>query len=183
MLLSMRFPIVAGILTVISRVNSINFPFEATVLKEDDIGNFSAIAFGNRLTKSPVYDGPECKVYPGTAAWPLEAEWARLNSTLNGALLKPVPAAAVCYSGPYQNANQCNFLLRNTSSSRFYINDPLTVLTMWPEGDTCYASASTSGLSCTQGGFPSYVVNVTTVKQVQAAVNFARNKNLRLIVK
>ncbi|KAJ8120281.1 hypothetical protein ONZ43_g2971 [Nemania bipapillata] len=179
----MRFSVVASTLAVISRVNSINFPFEATVLKEDDIGNFSAIAFGNRLTASPVYDGPECKVYPGTVDWPLESEWARLNSTLNGALLKPVPAAAVCYSGPYQNANQCNFLLRNTSSSRFYINDPLTVLTMWPEGDTCYASASTAGLSCTQGGFPSYVVNVTTVKQAQAAVNFARNKNLRLVVK
>ncbi|KAI0105249.1 FAD binding domain-containing protein [Nemania sp. FL0031] len=183
MLPAMRYHTVASILAFISRVRSINFPFEETVLNENDIGNFSGIAFGNKSAASPVYDGPECKVYPGTAAWPLETEWARLNSTLNGALLKPVPAAAACYSGPYQNANQCNFLLRNASSSRFYINDPLTVLTMWPEGDTCYASASTSGLSCTQGGFPSYVVNVTTVKQIQAAVNFARNKNLRLVVK
>ncbi|KAI0909507.1 FAD binding domain-containing protein [Ustulina deusta] len=179
----MHFSIIAGILTFISRANCINFPFEATVLEDDDIGNFSAIAFGNRGTASPVYDGPECKVYPGTATWPLEVEWAQLNSTLDGALLKPVPAAAVCYNGPYEDTNQCNFLLRNTSSSRFYINDPLTVLAMWPEGDTCYASASTTGLNCTQGGFPSYVVNVTTVKQIQAAVNFARNKNLRLVVK
>ncbi|KAI1118629.1 FAD binding domain-containing protein [Nemania sp. NC0429] len=179
----MHFLILATILALISGVHSINFPFEATVLKEDEIGSFSAIAFGDRSTASPVYDGPECKVSPNTAAWPLEAEWTRLNSTLSGALLKPVPAAAACYSGPYKNTNQCNFLLRNTSSSRFYINDPLTVLTMWPEGDTCYASASTSGLTCTQGGWPSYVVNVTTVKQIQAAVNFARNKNLRLVVK
>lgn len=179
----MHFLIVATILALMSRVSSINFPFEETVLKEDEIGNFSAIAFGDRSTASPIYDGPECKVYPGTAAWPLEAEWTRLNGSLNGALLKPVPAAAACYNGPYKNTNQCNFLLRDTSSSRFYINDPLTVLTMWPEGDTCYASASTSGLNCTQGGFPSYVVNVTTVKQIQAAVNFARNKHLRLVVK
>ncbi|KAI1273938.1 FAD binding domain-containing protein [Xylaria sp. FL0933] len=179
----MRFPILVGTLVFVSRGGCVNFPFEATVLGEDDIGNFSAIAFGERNTESPVYDGPECKVYPGTAAWPLDVEWAQLNSTLGGALLKPVPAAAVCYNGPSQNMNQCNFLLRNTSSSRFYINDPLTVLTMWPEGDTCYASASTTSLNCTQGGFPTYVVNVTTVKQIQAAVNFARNKNLRLVVK
>ncbi|KAI1427861.1 FAD binding domain-containing protein [Xylaria sp. FL1777] len=179
----MRFPILTGILIFILRANCINFPFEATVLKQDDIGNFSAIAFDDRATASPVYDGPECKVYPGTAAWPLDAEWAQLNSTLNGALLKPVPAAAVCYNGPYRNMNQCNFLLRNTSSTRFYINDPLTILAMWPEGDTCYASASTTGLNCTQGGFPTYVVNVTTVKQIQAAVNFSRNKDLRLVVK
>lgn len=179
----MRLPKLAVLLTLIPGISCINFPFEATVLKDDDIGNFSAIAFGNRGTASPVYEGPECKVYPGTASWPVDTEWARLNGTLNGALLKPIPAAAACYSGPNQNANQCNFLLRNTSSSRFYINDPLTVLTMWPEGDTCYASASTTGRNCTQGGWPSYVVNVTTVKQVQVAVNFARNKNLRLVVK
>ncbi|KAI0858731.1 FAD binding domain-containing protein [Xylaria cubensis] len=179
----MRFPLVASILAFISVVYSVNFPFEATVLKEEDIGNFSAIAFGDRSTANPVYDGPECKAAPGSAAWPLEADWARLNGSLSGALLKPVPVAAVCYDGPFKDANQCNFLLRNTSSSRFYINDPLTILAMWPEGDTCYASASTAGLNCTQGGFPSYVVNVTTVKQIQAAVNFARNKNLRLVVK
>ncbi|KAI0420780.1 FAD binding domain-containing protein [Xylaria grammica] len=179
----MRYLILAGLLTCVSRINCINFPFEATALEEKDIGNFSAIAFADRSTASPVYDGPECKVYPGAAAWPLEAEWTRLNSTIDGALLKPVPAAAVCYDGPYKNTNQCNFLLRNTSSSRFYINDPLTVLAMWPEGDTCYATANTAGLNCTQGGWPSYVVNVTTVKQIQAAVNFARNNNLRLIVK
>lgn len=151
----MHFLTVATILALISRVGSANFPFEATVLEEDEIRDFPAISFGDRVIASPVYDGPECKIYPGTAAWPLEAEWTRLNSSLNGALLKPVPAAAACYSGPYRNTNQCNFLLRNTSSSRFYIDDPLTVLTMWPEGDTYYASVSTAGLSCTQGGFPS----------------------------
>ncbi|KAI1175216.1 FAD binding domain-containing protein [Nemania sp. FL0916] len=175
--------LVASALTFISGARGINFPFEATVLKDSDIGNFSAIAFGDRTTASPVYDGPECKVYPGTATWPLTEEWTRLNSSLSGALLKPIPVAAVCYNGPYKDANQCNFLLRNTSSSRFYINDPLTILTTWPEGDTCYASASTTGLNCTQGGFPTYVVNVTTVKQIQATVNFARNKNLRLVIK
>ncbi|KAI1301069.1 FAD binding domain-containing protein [Xylaria venustula] len=179
----MQLSILLRVFILISQTECINFPFEVTVLEEHDIGNFSAIAFGNRTTASLIYDGLECKVYPGTAAWPLEADWAQLNSTLDGALLTPVPISAVCYNGPYQNTNQCNTLLRNASSSRFYINDPLSVLTMWPEGDTCYASANTTGLNCTQGGWPNYVVNVTTVKQIQGAVNFARNKNLRLIVK
>ncbi len=34
-----------------------------------------------------------------------------------------------------------------------------------------------------QGGYPVYVVNATTVAQVQAAVNFARNTGVRLVVK
>lgn len=36
---------------------------------------------------------------------------------------------------------------------------------------------------CTMGAYPTYVVNVSTVAQIQLAVNFARNANLRLVVK
>lgn len=162
-------------------VAAVNFPFESTELTDADIGDFSAIKFGDRSAAHG--GGPDCKAYPGSAGWPLEDEWARLNNSLGGVLLKPVPVAAACYEGPYEDQAQCNFLLRNASRSRFYIDDPLTVLTAWPEGDTCFATASADGLSCTQGGFPVYVVNATAVKHIQIAVNFARNKNLRLVIK
>ena len=36
---------------------------------------------------------------------------------------------------------------------------------------------------CTKGGFPIYAVNVSSVSQVQLAINFARNVNLRLVIK
>lgn len=37
--------------------------------------------------------------------------------------------------------------------------------------------------SCTVGGFPEYSINVTTVGQIQLAVNIARELNLRLVIK
>lgn len=37
--------------------------------------------------------------------------------------------------------------------------------------------------SCEMGAYPTYVVNASTVSQIQLAVNFARNANLRLVVK
>lgn len=40
-----------------------------------------------------------------------------------------------------------------------------------------------SSYSCNITAFPAYVVNVTTVKQIQLAVNFARNNNIRLTIK
>ncbi|KAF7525631.1 hypothetical protein G7054_g11009 [Neopestalotiopsis clavispora] len=164
----------------------VNFPFESVQLSEADIGDFSAIAFGNNST--PISDA-DCRAHPGTSDWPAVAEWAQLNDTLQGSLLHPSPIAAVCYDGPSRNATQCNILLRLAAISRFYLDDPLSVMTAWTEGDTCYATANSTGLNCTQGGFPEYVVNVTNVKQIQAshpsraAVNFARNKNLRLVIK
>jgi FAD/FMN-containing dehydrogenase len=37
--------------------------------------------------------------------------------------------------------------------------------------------------TCEMGAYPTYAVNISTVAQVQLAVNFARNANLRLVVK
>jgi hypothetical protein len=37
--------------------------------------------------------------------------------------------------------------------------------------------------TCTHGGFPIYAVNISNVGQIQLAINFARNANLRLVIK
>ncbi|OTA89277.1 hypothetical protein M434DRAFT_79569 [Hypoxylon sp. CO27-5] len=165
-------------------VKCANFAFEEERLTEADVGDFKAIAFGDASDTYPLEDEPDCREYPGSDNWPLEEEWSQLNSSLGGALIQGVPPAAVCYDGPYKDTAKCTFITRNASSSRFYINDPVTVLTEWPEGDTCHATLQPQpDDNCTQGGFPAYVINATTVRQIQIGVNFARNKNLRLVIK
>jgi len=164
-----------------ARVLCINFPYESIQLTEADIGNFSAIAFEDEGSANPI-NAAGCKTFPGSPEWPLDEEWQRLNTSLDGALLRPEPAAAACYDGPSKDAAKCRYLLSTARTNRFYIDDPLTVLTEWPQGDTCFATSNPTG-NCTRGGFPDYVVNVTTVRQIQIAVNFARNKNIRLIIK
>ncbi|XDG05417.1 hypothetical protein ABKA04_005032 [Annulohypoxylon sp. FPYF3050] len=150
-------------------------------LSQDDIGDFSAIDFGDETTASR-YQAADCKVFPGDEAWPSLEEWTLLNGTLGGALLKPKPVASSCYQGPDFNQAECAFLLNNVSSSHYWLDDPLVALTQWSQGTTCPLLSDPQG-NCTRGGFPEYVVNATTVKHIQAAVNFARNKNIRLIVK
>jgi hypothetical protein len=55
---------------------------------------------------------------------------------------------------------------------------------MWPlfEGRTCMPTNDSSA-DCTLGGYPSYSVNVENVAQIQLGINFARNLNLRLVIK
>jgi len=149
-------------------------------LTEADIGDFVAISFGNRESE-PSQQDPECKAFPGSMDWPTDHEWSNLNRTIGGDLLDPTPPAAVCYPGPLYNATLCSNLTRG-SVAHTYLEDPLTVLTQWPQGSTCMPTLSPQG-NCTRGGFPAYVVNATSVKNVQAAVNFARNKNIRLVIK
>ncbi|KAK4235745.1 hypothetical protein C8A03DRAFT_17560 [Achaetomium macrosporum] len=156
---------------------------EEIQLTADIIGDFDAISFASLSPTEATARSPQCKAFPGDPSWPSEDEWSRLNKTLGGALLKPLPPASVCYStSPNFNAEACRFLVNNGSRTTFYLDDPVTILTQWPQGNTCLLSPNPAG-NCTQGGFPAYVVNATTVKHVQAAVNFARNKNIRLVIK
>jgi len=171
-------------LALLTGANCIKFSYESVQLTKEDIENLPAIAFGDKSVTS-AHEEASCKAIPGSPEWPADDEWNRLNSSLGGALLKPIPPASVCYSESsalVQDAAACNFLLRNASSTRFYINDPLTVLSSWPEGDTCFATSNPQG-NCTQGGFPTYVVNASTVQQIQMGINFARNENIRLVIK
>ncbi|KAK3326632.1 hypothetical protein B0H66DRAFT_166530 [Apodospora peruviana] len=157
------------------------FPYETDLLTSDDVGNFSDIAPAS--DRRACIPKTECRAFPGSADWPKDAEWEQLNVALGGgALLEPVPAAAACYPGTYQNATACTTVVNNQFLTRQYFDDPLAISTQWPAGNACPAVAQPTG-DCRQGGYPVYVVNATSVKQIQIAVNFARNKNLRLVVK
>ncbi|KAI0886801.1 FAD-binding domain-containing protein [Annulohypoxylon maeteangense] len=151
-------------------------------LTQEDIGDFAAIKFGDETAVIRDRQVSNCKVFPGDEAWPSTEEWTRLNDTIGGVLLKPEPAAAACYQGPGFDQAGCTFLLTNASSSHYWLDDPLVALTQWSQGSTCPLASDPQG-NCTRGGFPEYVVNATNVRHIQAAVNFARNKNIRLIVK
>jgi hypothetical protein len=159
-----------------------NFGYETIQLTDDDVRSFPSVAFGDAAAPTASYSGPRCKVEPGDLGWPTDDEWTAFNKSLGFKLLKPVPVQSVCYPGPGYDKDRCDFLSGPASHTRFYSDDPLTVLTQWNQGNTCLASLKPTG-NCTQGGFPVYVVNATTVKDIQLAANFARNKNLRLIIK
>lgn len=158
-------------------------PFESIQLTQEDVAAFPAVDFGDRETAPPWNSPtPRCRAWPGSPDWPTESEWEQLNTTLGGALLRPLPAASACYWGDNYNESLCEWLINESSRTHFWIEEPLSTLTQWPQGSTCPLVLNPPG-ECTRGGYPEYVVNATTVKHVQAAVNFARNKNVRLIIK
>lgn len=51
------------------------------------------------------------------------------------------------------------------------------------QGATCEPQDAVYGNNCTLGGFPEYSLNISSVAQIQLAINFARNLNLRLVVR
>lgn len=160
-----------------------NFDYEEVQLAEDEADAYAALAFGDPSDDASTTHRPRCRSHPGDESWPSESEWEAFNESLGGALLHPSPPGAACYPDqPEYDPEQCTFLVEDANDSRFWIEDPLTAVTQWAQGNTCVVKIDPTG-ECTQGGYPAYVVNATSVRHIQMAVNFARNKNIRLTIR
>ncbi|KAI0911529.1 putative 6-hydroxy-D-nicotine oxidase [Ustulina deusta] len=99
-----------------------------------------------------------CKSFPRDQLWPLEPVWKVFNLLTGGALIKTVPIGAGC----------------NTNNEHYDADRCQEILDHWTESATH---------RCDPGGFPSYAVNISAVAQIQLAINFVRNTNVRLVVK
>ncbi len=108
------------------------------------------------------------RVRPGDAAWPGAASWAKLKEDVGGNLIEVHPMFGACESAP--NGADCLDALKNIANP-FYIGDQPggTQVCGWLDAWTPTPSA--------------YAVKARNTADVAAAVNFARDKNLRLVVK
>jgi hypothetical protein len=140
---------------------------------------------GSSNATKPANTTSRCKVYPGDSEWPSVDAWAQLNELTGGHLIaKPTPMAAVCYPGDNYNGTKCSeYTVTAWQKSYLHFVDPVEIMSPVAQGMTCTPPALFDSHGCTRGGFPMYVVNATTPKDVQLAVNFARNTGVRLVVK
>ncbi|KAF1961412.1 FAD binding domain-containing protein [Byssothecium circinans] len=128
----------------------------------------------------------ECKTFPGDALWPAQAIWHTFDVVTGGALIPTVPIAAVCYDSQWgkKDLAKCNALIDMFTKPPVHENHPSSM--MWPiyQGKTCMAhNITTPADTCTLGGYPVYAVNVSSVAQIQLAVNFARTLNICFVIK
>ncbi|KAM7217021.1 FAD binding domain containing protein [Rhypophila decipiens] len=136
----------------------------------------------------------KCKIYPGDKDWPSDKTWSLFNYLLgNGALIKTIPEAAICYADwaneTTYSPSKCEAMSTTWNNSTLRGEDPTSIRSVLFQGMTCMPPNYTALFlgntvgSCTVGGFPSYSINVSSVAQVQLAVNIARELDLRLVIK
>ncbi|HUO92736.1 MAG TPA: FAD-binding protein [Rhizomicrobium sp.] len=108
------------------------------------------------------------RVRPGDAAWPSAASWRTLNDAVGGNLLDVKALFAPCDPNPKNAA--CGDILKNMRNP-FYLGDQVggTQVSGWWKAWTPAPSV--------------YAVKARHAGDVAAAVNFARDNKLRLVVK
>lgn len=121
-----------------------------------------------------------CKSTPKDASWPSISQWNQLNTSLSGHLIHPSPPALACHS-PYSGSNQtCTNITSAWTTFDFHRDDPVSTAWNNMNNDSCLPDSSTP---CSGLGYPVYVVNATSAREVKLAIDFARENNVRLNVK
>jgi hypothetical protein len=127
--------------------------------------------------KSP----PACKGAPGTSSWPTVPQWNALNESISGRLLQPSPPGAVCHPDqPTYDPTLCSLVQAEFFNIDYYSTLPSA--SAWPNwnNDSCIPFLPAP---CSNEGYPIYVVNATNKDDVKKGVDFARENNVRLVVK
>jgi FAD/FMN-containing dehydrogenase len=135
------------------------------LLSAEDLLRLTAVrADGAGGDPKPVF----ARVRPGDAAWPSEESWNRLNGQVEGRLIKVNSPLSVCREAP--DGTACREVFRLLRNPHYIGEQPgLTQALGWVDAWTSQPSL--------------YAVAARKTADVVAAVNFARENKLRLVVK
>ena len=134
------------------------------------------LSFVNSVLALPLFPGSRVvhtvsclsRVRPGQPGWPSAASWDDLNRDVGGHLIKLKSPLGVCQDSPSGAA--CREVFKELKNPYFIGDDPsLTQTTGWVDAWTSQPSV--------------YAVAARRTDDVVAAVHFARENNLRLVVK
>lgn len=140
-----------------------------------------SIALFLLISSIPSHAATFCKSSPNSPSWPSPALWQKLNESLSYRLLQPLPPAAVCHPNePVYNTASCAVVAAQWTNSSFHAADPLSVDDNYWTNDSCLPVPADP---CSGKAYPIYVINATTAEHVKIGIDFARENNIRLVVK
>ncbi|KAF8146533.1 hypothetical protein K438DRAFT_1627795, partial [Mycena galopus ATCC 62051] len=125
-----------------------------------------------------------CKCTTGESCWPTATEWAALSATLTQPVFNVLPPGYYCHD-PNYNAALCSSAQANLGFPLWRANQP------GAEQSDNWEFTSTSECDimgnrttvCGQGRVPTIGINATTVADIQNALKFANDRNLKVHVK
>ena len=131
-----------------------------------------------------------CRSVPGAASWPGPGDWTALNTTLHGRLVPTIPIGATCHR---------RFISPFTNISTYDEEECSALRNVWFFPDTHLASSSSPmaysfsnnscnpwlepDVPCTLGDHVVYAINATDHNDIQLGIEFAKNHNIRLVIR
>ncbi|KAI8626126.1 FAD binding domain-containing protein [Xylariaceae sp. FL1651] len=131
-----------------------------------------------------------CRNIPGDAAWPSPREWSALNKTVSGRLIATIPRAAPCHSNlfgstqrnPLFNTDECDSLRDDWFNPLTHLNYPSSPMAYQFSNNSCNPFLDPS-VACTIGYLVAYTIDARSAADIQAAIQFVQQHNIRLVIR
>ncbi|UNI17859.1 hypothetical protein JDV02_004173 [Purpureocillium takamizusanense] len=122
-----------------------------------------------------------CRCLPGDACWPSDRTWAKLNATVGGRLVATVPIGSPCHDPTY-DAAACAALQASWKNPLTHVSSSSSVMGAYFANQSCDPFTNRSK-PCLLGNYVSYAVKVKNTADVAVALRFAKEHNLRIVVR
>lgn len=125
-----------------------------------------------------------CRCAPTDSCWPSAKDWAALNNTVEGHLIKTVPLGSACHDPTYDE-KECKRIQDEWDSPALHFNPASSVMSSqfaYLANNSCDPFGPRKTL-CGTGAYAQYAVNVTKTNHIAAALKFAQNRKIRVTVK
>ncbi|KIK22580.1 hypothetical protein PISMIDRAFT_499320 [Pisolithus microcarpus 441] len=145
------------------------------------------LVVGSLAGTSP--NNTRCLCTYGEPCWPTADQFAELESQVSQPLIYPVPTASACYPVNDPSGN-CTEVVQDWTNGNWRSSMPGSMEApnfetfMFKNGTigACYLNTSL-GVPCEQGSVPVIGVDARTPQVIQAAISFALQQVLKLVVK
>jgi hypothetical protein len=120
---------------------------------------------------------------PTDDCWPSLSSWNSLNSSIGGRLIHNKPRAEACYPGQKYDTQACQEVAKEWGNQSVIALDPIGY--SYPATPSCAPINTTlpSYPLCELGAAPAYSINATSATDVSAGIRFAKENNVRLVIK
>ncbi|KAI5844025.1 FAD binding domain protein [Morchella snyderi] len=124
---------------------------------------------------------PDCRCFPTEPCWPSTADWAALNATVSGRLVATAPIGSVCHA-PNYDAEKCKVLQDSWHDPAAHDESSSSIMAPVWAAQSCdpFTDPSTA---CELGNYVRYAINVTEPADIAAGIAFAKEHNVRLVVR
>ena len=143
-----------------------------------------------------------CRCMPEDDCWPTPDDWSQFNSSIGGKLIATTPLALPCHD-PNYNATECRYLQENwlkpelqyapTEISMTWWNWNLTEMLASDGSPSSIMAPAVANLTCdaftpatkpcTLGNMVTYSVNASTPLDISRTIAYAKEKNIRLVIR
>ncbi|RDW65276.1 putative isoamyl alcohol oxidase [Coleophoma crateriformis] len=122
-----------------------------------------------------------CYCMPGDSCWPADSTWAELNSTTSGRLIATVPIGSPCHD-PNYDAAACAALQSEWTNPETHLGSSSSVMQAFFANQSCDPFTSESQ-ACVLGNYVHYAIDVSTIDDIIAGINFAHDNNIRFVIR